>query len=316
MTPLTVLSLFDGISCGQIALERAGITVKQYFASEIDKHTITVTQSRYPETVQLGDIIDLDPSELPEIDLLIGGSPCQSFSVAGDGSGFDGKSKLFWEFVRILKAVKPRYFLLENVKMRASWRDIITETLGVEPIEINSALVSGQYRRRYYWTNIPVSRQPDDAGISLADVLEVVEANEDKQYGDRLAANGKTIRLESEGFPYTFYESRTEEGKAERRRLRKLLGRDTTPRGAKYKIYLPHRTGKSNCIVATPSQLDWIVDSQGRYRKLTLTELERLQTLPVGYTEGISPTQRRKAIGNGWTVDVIKHIFSFIPRGD
>ena len=122
--------------------------------------------------------------------------------MAGDGSGFDGKSKLFWEFVRILKAVKPRYFLLENVKMRASWRDIITETLGVEPIEINSALVSGQYRRRYYWTNIPVARQPDDAGISLADVLEVVAESEDKQYGDRLASNGKTIRIEGEGFPH------------------------------------------------------------------------------------------------------------------
>jgi site-specific DNA-cytosine methylase len=306
---VTVLSLFDGISCGQMALTRAGITVTQYFASEIDKHAIQVTQSQYPNTIQLGDILDLDVSILPEIDLLIGGSPCQSFSVAGDGTGFDGKSKLFWEFVRILKEIKPKYFLLENVKMKSSWRDIITETVGVEPIEINSALVSGQHRRRYYWTNIPGVTQPKDQDISLSDVLEVISDNEDVTYGDRLAPNGKTVRVEATDFPYTFYEARTDEGKVERRRLRKLLGRDTTPRGAKYKIYLPLRTSKSNCIVATPSQLDWVVDNEGRYRKLTITELERLQTLPVGYTEGISPTQRRKAIGNGWTVDVIAHVF-------
>lgn len=309
MKSVTVLSLFDGISCGQMALTRAGITVTQYFASEIDKHAIQVTQSQYPNTIQLGDILDLDVSILPEIDLLIGGSPCQSFSVAGDGTGFDGKSKLFWEFVRILKEIKPKYFLLENVKMKSSWRDIITETVGVEPIEINSALVSGQHRRRYYWTNIPGVTQPKDQDISLSDVLEVISDNEDVTYGDRLAPNGKTVRVEATDFPYTFYEARTDEGKVERRRLRKLLGRDTTPRGAKYKIYLPLRTSKSNCIVATPSQLDWVVDNEGRYRKLTITELERLQTLPVGYTEGISPTQRRKAIGNGWTVDVIAHIF-------
>jgi site-specific DNA-cytosine methylase len=309
LTSLTVLSLFDGISCGQIALARAGISVKQYFASEIDKHAIKVTQSRHPDTIQLGDILELDVSKLPEIDLLIGGSPCQSFSVAGDGTGFDGKSKLFWEFVRILKELKPKYFLLENVKMKSSWRDIITETVGVEPIEINSALVSGQHRRRYYWTNIPGNTQPKDQEISLSDVLEVISDNEDVTYGDRLAPNGKTVRVEATDFPYTFYEARTDEGKAERRRLRKLLGRDTTPRGAKYKIYLPLRHLKSNCIVATPSQLDWVVDNEGRYRKLTVTELERLQTLPIGYTEGISPTQRRKAIGNGWTVDVIAHIF-------
>lgn len=310
MRPLTVLSLFDGISCGQIALARAGITVKQYFASEIDKHAIKVTQSQYPNTIQLGDILDLEVSSLPEVDLLIGGSPCQSFSVAGDGTGFDGKSKLFWEFVRILKELKPKYFLLENVKMKSAWRDIITETVGVEPIQINSALVSGQHRRRYYWTNIPGLEQPEDLEISLASILESVEDECDQEYGDRLAPNGKTIRLEGTDFPYTFYEARTEEGKAERRRLRKLLGRDTTPRGAKYKIYLPLRTSKSNCIVATPSQLDWIVDNQGCYRKLTLTELERLQTLPANYTEGISSAQRRKAIGNGWTVDVIAHIFN------
>ena len=309
LTSLTVLSLFDGISCGQIALARAGISVKQYFASEIDKHAIKVTQSRHPDTIQLGDILELDVSKLPEIDLLIGGSPCQSFSVAGDGTGFDGKSKLFWEFVRILKELKPKYFLLENVKMKSSWRDIITETVGVEPIEINSALVSGQHRRRYYWTNIPGITQPKDQDISLSDVLEVISDDEDVTYGDRLAPNGKTVRVEATDFPYTFYEARTDEGKAERRRLRKLLGRDTTPRGAKYKIYLPLRHLKSNCIVATPSQLDWVVDNEGRYRKLTVTELERLQTLPIGYTEGISPTQRRKAIGNGWTVDVIAHIF-------
>ena len=133
-----VLSLFDGMSCGQIALNRAGISYGKYYASEIDKHAIKVTQHNYPNTIQLGDVTQLKGSDLPRIDLLIGGSPCQSFSNAGKGEGFDGKSGLFWEYVRLLKEVKPTYFLLENVKMKKEWQDIISEALGVEPIEINS----------------------------------------------------------------------------------------------------------------------------------------------------------------------------------
>ena len=310
---MNVLSLFDGISCGQLALNRAGVEYDKYFASEIDKHAIKVTQHHFSNTIQLGDVEELKVSSLPKIDLLIGGSPCQSFSVAGNGSGFDGKSKLFFEFVRILKEVNPKYFLLENVKMKKEWQDIISENLGVEPIEINSSLVSAQHRRRLYWTNIPEIIQPENKNIKLADILEK-NIEGDKKYGDFKSNNGKTIRIEKNNFPYTFYEARTKEGKEERKRVRILTGRDTTPRSAKYKIYLPLRTEKSNCILATPSQLDYIVDLNGTYRKLTINEIEALQTVPINYTESVSENQRRKMLGNGWTVDVVPHIFFHINK--
>ena len=156
-TGLNVLSLFDGMSCGRLALERAGIKVNNYFASEIDKYAIQVAKHNYPNTQHIGDVTKVKASELPKIDLLIGGSPCQSFSNAGNGTGFDGKSGLFYEYVRLLKECKPKYFLLENVKMKKQWQDIISKELGVEPIKINSNLVSAQNRERLYWTNIPVS---------------------------------------------------------------------------------------------------------------------------------------------------------------
>ncbi len=169
---MNVLSLFDGISCGQLALQRAGVTVKNYFASEIDKHAITVTQHHYPNTVQLGSIVGLDTTVLPKIDLVIGGSPCQSFSRSGDNSGFDGKSGLFWEYVRLLKEVKPTYFLLENVKMKKEWQVIISKELGVDPILINSNLVSAQNRERLYWTNIPNIEKPINKNIFIEDILD------------------------------------------------------------------------------------------------------------------------------------------------
>ena len=140
------------MSCGQIALDKLGIKVDNYFASEIDEEAIKVTQHNYPNTKQVGDVINLKDSGLPKIDLLIGGSPCQSFSNAGNGSGFDGESKLFWEYVRLLKETKPNYFLLENVVMKKEWQDIITEAVGFEPIKINSSLVSAGHRKRLYWT--------------------------------------------------------------------------------------------------------------------------------------------------------------------
>ena len=149
-TGLNVLSLFDGMSCGQIALNRLGIEYNNYFASEIDPHAIKVTQHNYPNTKQIGSVTEVNGKDLPKIDLLFGGSPCQSFSNAGRGAGFDGKSGLFWEYVRILKEVKPTYFLLENVKMKKEWQDIISEALGVEPIEINSKFFVPQNRPRLY----------------------------------------------------------------------------------------------------------------------------------------------------------------------
>ena len=170
---MNVLSLFDGMSCGRIALDRLGIKVDQYYASEIDKYAIQVTQENWPDTIQLGDVVDIKVKDLPKIDLLLGGSPCQGFSQAGKKLAFDDpRSALFFEFVRILKECKPKYFLLENVRMKKEFLDVITQYVGFEPILINSALVSAQNRQRYYWTNIPGVEQPEDRGVVLRDILE------------------------------------------------------------------------------------------------------------------------------------------------
>lgn len=169
---MNVLSLFDGMSCGQIALNRAGIKYDNYFAAEIDKPAITVTKANYPNTQHLGDVTTIKGENLPKIDLLIGGSPCQGFSFAGKQLNFDDpRSKLFFEFVRLLKECKPKYFLLENVRMKKEHEQVITEHLGVTPITINSSLVSAQNRVRLYWTNIPNVTQPEDRGILLKDIL-------------------------------------------------------------------------------------------------------------------------------------------------
>lgn len=170
---MNVLSLFDGISCGQVALERARIKVDNYYASEIDKYAIQVTQKNYPNTIQIGDVEKIDFNEyIGKIDLLIGGSPCQGFSFAGKQLNFtDPRSRLFFKYVEALETIKPKYFLLENVKMKKEYQDIITKHIGVEPIEINSALVSAQNRKRLYWTNIPGVVQPVDRGIMLKDIV-------------------------------------------------------------------------------------------------------------------------------------------------
>jgi DNA-cytosine methyltransferase len=179
---MNVLSLFDGMSCGQIALDRLGIKVDNYFACEIDKYAMQVTQANFPNTIQLGDVTKVDFSKLPKIDLVLAGSPCQGFSFAGKQLAFDDpRSALFFEFIKILKEVKPKYFLLENVRMKKEFLNIITEQVsscypeipfGIEPILINSSLVSAQSRQRYYWTNIPNIKQPEERGIVLRDILE------------------------------------------------------------------------------------------------------------------------------------------------
>ena len=184
---MKVLSLFDGMSCGQIALNRLGIKVDKYYASEIDKYAIQVTQKNYPDTIQVGDITKLNPNDFKDVDLIMAGSPCQGFSFAGKQLAFDDpRSALFFEFIRLLKAIKPRYFLLENVRMKKEYLEVITEQVSqcypnegndlfknrLEPILINSALVSAQSRQRYYWTNIPGIEQPEDKGILLKDILE------------------------------------------------------------------------------------------------------------------------------------------------
>ena len=170
---MNVLSLFDGMSCGRIALERLGIKIDNYYASEIDKYAIQVSQANYPDIIQVGDVTELDTSTLPKIDLIMGGSPCQGFSFAGKQLAFDDpRSALFFEFVRCVEELKPKYFLLENVRMKKEYLDVISEYMGVEPIMINSALVSAQNRVRFYWTNIPGIEQPEERGIVLRDILE------------------------------------------------------------------------------------------------------------------------------------------------
>jgi len=170
---MNILSLFDGMSCGRLALDRLGIKVDKYYASEIDKYAIEVSSANYPDIIQIGDVCDVKGEDYPDIDLVLAGSPCQGFSFAGNQLAFDDpRSALFFEFVRILKEVKPKYFLLENVKMKKEFLDVISEHVGVEPILINSALVSAQNRLRYYWTNIPGVEQPEDRGIVLRDILE------------------------------------------------------------------------------------------------------------------------------------------------
>ena len=170
---MNVLSLFDGMSCGMLALDRLGIKVDNYYASEIDKYAMQVSTANYPEIIQVGDITKLDLSTLPKIDLVMGGSPCQGFSFAGKQLAFDDpRSALFFEFVKCVDTLKPKYFLLENVRMKKEYLDIISEYMGVEPIFINSSLVSAQSRQRYYWTNIPNVEQPEERGIVLRDILE------------------------------------------------------------------------------------------------------------------------------------------------
>ena len=172
---MNVLSLFDGMSCGQIALNKLGIKYDKYFACEIDKYAMQVTQHNFPDTIQLGDVqfVTKETFGNHKIDLVIGGSPCQGFSFAGKMLNFDDpRSRLFFEYVRLVNELKPKYFLLENVKMKQESKDIITEYMGVDPIEINSALVSAQTRKRLYWTNIPNVGQPEDKGIVLKDIIE------------------------------------------------------------------------------------------------------------------------------------------------
>lgn len=446
---MNVLSLFDGMSCGQIALGRAGIKVSKYYASEIDKYAIAVTQANYPDAIQLGSVVDIDCSKLDRIDMLIGGSPCQSFSFAGkrkgmstkceteiltlqhylelkaDGYEFEGQSYLFWEYMRVLKEVKPKYFLLENVMMGEKWERVLSKAIGVNPIEINSALVSAQSRRRLYWTNIGmeprglfgdmecVIPQPKDKGILLRDVLE--SEVEEKYYLSDKAVTGilqHKQNQEEKGFGFGAVIKGVDEkslplkigGKgvddlvkvesyivASRGRNPENPSDRTT--GASLEQRLEPRTdGKTNTLTSVqkdnmvmqlnpskesngqqPYQQNRVYSPDGispalsaqlssgshliqvgniydnehnsvagrvytdegksvtlsalgggggaktglyniehRIRRLTPVECERLQTVPEGYTSQVSDTQRYRILGNGWTIDVVSYIFSFI----
>lgn len=407
---MNVLSLFDGMSCGQIALKKLGIPVKNYFASEIDKFAIKVAKANFPDMIHLGDVQNVKTSgeyNKPhylidefrcghKIDLLIGGSPCQGFSFAGKQLNFDDpRSKLFFEYVRLLKDLKPKYFMLENVKMSKQSQQIITDYLGVEPIEINSNLVSAQNRRRLYWTNIPVDGLPEDKGIVLADILEDGYTDRDKSYcldaSYYKGGGASNVRLYFEksrrqivfGSGMNVLGTTTDiKGRESIRRvygvdgkaptLLATTGGNTQPKigvkGARIvnrrldengkrkdydKTIEPvarlelRKDDKGGClttvqkdsVLAFPKILQrargynkgglkaldgktptistsaWehnnhlTLDEGTTWRKLSPVECERLQTVPDGYTDHVSNTQRYKMLGNGWTVDVVKHIF-------
>jgi DNA-cytosine methyltransferase len=293
---MNILSLFDGMSCGQIALNRVGIKYDKYFASEIDENGIQVTMDNYPNTTQLGDVTKIISSNLPQIDLLIGGSPCQGFSFAGKQLNFnDPRSVLFFEFVRLKNECKPKYFLLENVKMRKDFQDIISGYLGVEPIEINSSTVSAQDRKRLYWTNIPNITQPTNKNIYLKDVLDIF-VDDSLFLSDTIASRYFTV-------PCTINKNKScVIGKLSNHQGDRIF--DINCKGSSLSAS-GGNNGAGGCnIIHDPTT--------NKLRKLSVSECERLQTVPENYTKLAKKTQRYKMLGNGWTVDVISHIFKNI----
>jgi DNA (cytosine-5)-methyltransferase 3A len=381
---MNVLSLFDGMSCGQQALERAGINVDNYFASEIDKYAMQVTMANYPNTKQLGSVTLVDGYKLPKIDLLIGGSPCQSFSFAGkrkgmstkceteiltlehylelkaEGYEFEGQSYLFWEFMRLLNEVKPTYFLLENVMMGEKWENILSKAIGVNAIEINSALVSAQNRRRLYWTNIGLEpgglfgdlestiKQPKDKGMLLKNILE---SEVDEKYF--LSEKSFIFNRIKNNHPFTpripNENQKSNCIKIGGSGVDDLVVHNTMPRssttGKGGTGHLSRNDGKTYCLdtgntnavevkaIMLGRSESWGMPENGggksytlckeqphgikynnRIRRLTPMECERLQTVKDNYTNHVSDSQRYKMLGNGWTVDVIAHIFKHINK--
>jgi DNA (cytosine-5)-methyltransferase 3A len=353
---MKVLSLFDGISSGRLALERAGIPVEKYYASEIDKYAIQVAQKNYPDTIQVGDVNKLNYLELLDVDMVIGGSPCQDLSIAKQNrQGLRGeRSGLFWKYVEALEVIHPKWFLLENVaSMRNEDRDAITETLKriypeTECIMINSALVSAQQRKRYYWTNWHIE-QPQDKGILLKHILEngcelnekshCLDANYHKgtsleHYAEKRNREivavpcamrtredelGKFKRVETkdDGKANSLTSVQTDSMVAEPVRIGELNGLSKAQGNRIYSV-----RGKSVCLNANGGgggaktglyKID-LPDGDYIIRKLTPVECARLQTMPDHWCDGISATQQYKCYGNGWTVDVIAWIFSQLPN--
>jgi DNA (cytosine-5)-methyltransferase 3A len=317
---MNVLSLFDGMSCGQIALNRSGIKYNNYFASEVDKHAIKVTQANYPDTIQLGCVKSVKSDGLPKIDLLIGGSPCQGFSFAGKQLNFeDERSKLFFEYVRLLNECKPKYFLLENVKMKKEYQDIISSYLGVEPIFIDSSLVSAQSRKRLYWTNIPNVAKPDDKGICLSDILIDNNKSSCRMVGRRKNESG--VRDDyNKNIPIKQYIEKRNDAKAN---CLTTVSKDSLvyinkpltmikQLGHGFNKGFEKESHKTTSLTSSSWENNNFVNLDNNYRKFTPIEFERLQTVPENYTNHVSASQRYKMLGNGWTVDVISHIFSFM----
>ena len=437
---MKVLSLFDGMSCGQIALSKLGIKVDKYYASEIDKYAIQITQKNFPDTIQLGDVCQLDPKDFMDVDLIQAGSPCQGFSFAGAQLAFDDpRSALFFEFIRLLKEIGPKYFLLENVRMKKEFLEVITDQVSscytaddvddeyvdmfgnvrFEPHFINSSLLSAQSRKRYYWTNIPNIKQPKDKGIVLRDILEtepksitkmsdkfvkrngdkncMIDQNREKAHNlsaEEYVKNGRQgnyLACDDEGKPVykpvkkternrkhlrqpnekslcmtaTMYkgagnngmtlvpqkpkqvgiavdvnghdilkrvyspegksptintmgggnrEPKVVTGGAMRARSKNKDGKHVEWKETKPQQMLELRKDEKSNSISTVSKDSLVVEDEMHWRKLTPLECERLQTVPDGYTEGVSNTQRYRMLGNGWTVDVIAHIYKNMEK--
>jgi len=335
---LIVLSLFDGLSCGQIALERIGIKVKKYYASEIEKAPITITQKNYPNTIQLGDINNWKDWTIEKPDLILAGSPCQGFSFAGKQLNFnDPRSKLFFTFVDILKHYKPSYFLLENVRMKKEYENIISEKLWeiypecikrkilfgknkLEPILINSSLVSAQNRERLYWTNIKDIKQPKNKKIVLKDILEKevdIKYNYSKNQIKNMIKYKETFGQNE--YTYNLLDINNKSSTLVVACMKKnILSRDKCLQIGKVdndskfemnnRIYSIYGKSPTSC---TSNDIK-IENEKDTWRRLTPLECERLQTVPDNYTSGISDNARYKMLGNGWTVDIISHILSYI----
>jgi site-specific DNA-cytosine methylase len=284
---MDVLSLFDGMSCGQIALGKAGVCVDNYYASEIDNHAIKVTQNNYPNTIQLGTVLDWRTWELPTIQLLLGGSPCQSLSIAQSKTrqNLNGKSKLFFDFVDIKNKIKSKYFLFENVaSMTNECKNVISELLGCKPIKINSNCFVAQDRPRYYWTNIKVDlSRLQECSLSLKNIMQ--PQVDEKYYYDK-------------SYEYL--------GNKKVCAILDISGHDILKR-----VHSPDFKSHTLTTCGGGNTQKKVFDN-GRVRKLTPLEYERLQGVPDNYTDCVSDTARYTMLGNGWTVDVIAWILSFI----
>lgn len=341
---MNVLSLFDGISCARVAV---GNNVKTYYASEIDPNAIKVAQKNHPTTVQLGDVKSIKEGTIKEpIDLLIGGSPCTDLSIGKKGrKGLEGDhSKLFWEYIRIKNIVKPKWFILENVaSMLKKDKEIITQTLGVEPILIDAALVSAQSRKRYFWTNIPNVTVPEDKKVTLSSILQP-----DNEVGDEFFIYGSTsrgkkqmkamsirghkdasgnyiqtldVRDDDKGnaLTSTYSQKLALVGRIVNRRLKDGKRHDGDKSVPQTAVVEERTDGKSGTLTSVAKDNvvinKFVFDKEKiqSIRRLTPIECERLQSLPDNYTEGISRTARHKALGNAFNVNVIRHILSFLP---
>jgi DNA-cytosine methyltransferase len=297
----------------RVALDRAGIPVDNYLSAELDTYAIKVAHKNYPDNIHLGDVRGVTGEALAhwgDLDLLVGGSPCQDLSIASpDRKGLEGeRSGLFWEYVRVLKETEPKYFLFENVRMSQKNKDIISDALGVQPIEVDSALLSAQTRKRLYWTNIPIKGTPNDKGLVLADILEDGWSDRDKAHcidanywkGGNIKSYTQKGRRQlvfgSVGRP-------VEVGHAD-----DIKGHDFLKR-----VYSAQGKSPTLTTVSGGNQHRKVAIDDIHYRKLTPLECERLQTLPDGYTEGVSNTQRYKMLGNGFTVDVIAWFLEQMP---